>query len=66
MEKISITLLFCMGGEFWLIKSAVTGFRKKKWEDTLQKYVDYFGVFVGIPMFIITLAAFIDSLCQLQ
>ncbi|MEY8368913.1 hypothetical protein AALA24_09090 [Anaerovoracaceae bacterium 42-11] len=63
MSHISITLLFCLGGLFWLVKSAWRGYKKKKWEEPLQKYVDYFGVFIGIPFFIITLLGFLVSVC---
>ncbi len=62
MPHISITLLFCLGGEFWLIRSALKGYKRKQWDEPLQKYVDYFGTFAGIPMFIVTFLGFLESI----
>ena len=63
MSDISITLLLCLGGQFWLVRGAWRGFKRKYWEEPLQKYVDYLGVFIGIPLFAIAVLGFLKSIC---
>ncbi|WP_419022396.1 hypothetical protein [Emergencia sp.] len=62
MDKTSITILICMAGEVMLLSTAVTGYRRKGWENSIQKFSDYFGVFIGTPLFIFTIYAFFKTL----
>ncbi len=62
MSKISTTLLFCMGTQIAFLYTTIKGYRAKDWENSIQKFVDYLGVFIGIPFFIFTIYAFFTSL----
>ena len=61
MEHISIGLIFCMITELSLIQRAIRNMKEGNWEEKFMKVIDYFSVFLGIPIFVGTLLLFIFS-----
>lgn len=62
LQSSTITLIICVLADLMWISSALGRYKKKNWDTGLDKFVDYFILFVGIPFIIFVIVKFIISL----
>ena len=62
MQLSTITLIICVLTDLMWISSALGRYKKKNWDTGLDKFVDYFIIFVGIPFIIFVIVKFMMSL----